>query len=207
MEKSKWLSYWFQVEAVQFNFDQGFQWASGIQSPIYIDNRRLLSIPETRKAVLEWLKASLLELDLSFTHIAGVATGAIGYALLLADEWRMPFFYVRPKAKTHGLKKQIEGICPPDASVLLIEDLVSTGESVASAKAAIEQTGAKVISTYALFSYHLPTVHQRLSPFQSLFTFPDLMAYVENEKILNFDQIQILNAWHKKLISQYGEGN
>lgn len=208
MEKENFLSHWFELKAIQFDFGEGFRWASGIQSPIYVDNRRLLSLPEIRRAVVKALGDFILKQDIEFTHIAGVATGAIGYALLLAEEWEMPFFYVRPRAKSHGLKKQIEGICPSSAKVLLIEDLISTGESAMEAKRAIEDTGANVSFIIALFSYELPTAHTKFLTYKALFTFTELVSYLEKKKILNFEQIQALKEWHKKLkIEEYGKSN
>ena len=114
------------INAVLLRPDSPFTWASGWHSPIYCDNRRILSHPELRSRVACWLASRALELYPEAEVVAGVATGAISHGVLAADRMGKPFVYVRPKPKDHGTGSQIEGELPKGAKVVVIEDLVST---------------------------------------------------------------------------------
>jgi len=132
-----------------------FTWASGIQSPIYCDNRLLLSSPRARTEVIDAFLKLLRKKRLKFDVIAGIATAGIPYAAILADRLKKPLIYVRPKPKDHGKKGQIEGRLEKGSRVLMIEDLVSTGGSSLNAVKAIRQAGSKVSDCLAVFSYNL----------------------------------------------------
>ena len=119
-----------QIKAIKLNVEDPFTWASGIKSPIYCDNRIALSYPHVRNH-LERRYAQKIEQQFSRPDaIAGVATGAIGLGILVAEAMGLPFVYIRPKAKDHGRKNQIEGYIEPGQSVIVIEDLISTGKVV-----------------------------------------------------------------------------
>ncbi|MBM3429337.1 MAG: orotate phosphoribosyltransferase, partial [Bacteroidetes bacterium] len=119
----KVAEYLLQIEAVKLSPEQPFTWASGLKSPIYCDNRKILSYPAIRKEIA----LAFVEVIRSFPTqpeiIAGVATGGIGIGALVAEAMELPFIYVRSEAKKHGLNNQVEGICPEGARVLVIEDL------------------------------------------------------------------------------------
>ena len=146
------------IGAVRLSVDPPFTWTSGIKSPVYCDNRMLYSHPEAREFVVDALVNRVRLLHVEPDFIAGTATAAIGWAVLVADRLRLPFVYVRAKAKEHGTKKLIEGDLPPGKDVVVIEDLISTGGSCASTvKTLREEGGATVSDVVAIFSYELFT--------------------------------------------------
>lgn len=139
--------------AVLLRPEQPFTWASGWHSPIYCDNRRILSDPELRARVAGWLSAEAARLYPEAEVVAGVATGAIAHGVLAADRLGKPFVYVRPKPKDHGTGSQIEGVLMPGKKVVVIEDLISTGMSSLAAVRALREAGAEVLGMVAIFTY------------------------------------------------------
>lgn len=142
------------VKAVKLSPEKPFTWASGWKSPIYCDNRKILSYPEARKVIYNGLKKLAEENFSNIDVIAGVATGAIAYGMLVAEAMNKPFVYVRPKPKDHGTGAQIEGELPAGARVLVVEDLISTGGSSLSAVDCLMKNGANVLGMVAIFSYN-----------------------------------------------------
>ena len=142
-----------QINAIKLKPENPFTWASGWKSPIYCDNRIILSYPIIRNYVREEMAKQLEKLYGKPDVIAGVATGAIGIGMLVAEMLGLPFIYVRPEAKSHGRQNQIEGQLEPGASVVVIEDLISTGKSSLNAVEALRQHGANVKGMIAIFSY------------------------------------------------------
>ena len=134
--------------------DKPFKWASGWFSPIYCDNRRILSYPELREQVCRWMAENITSRYPDVEVIAGVATGAIAHGMLIAHFLGKPFIYVRPKPKDHGTGSQIEGILEEGAKVVVVEDLISTGASSLSAVDALVKAGAYVKGMVAIFSYN-----------------------------------------------------
>lgn len=148
-------SYLLQIKAIQLSPQNPFTWASGIKSPIYCDNRLVLSYPEVRKLAIDALE----ELSKNFSGvqvIAGVATAGIPHGAILADHLNLPFIYVRAKAKEHGKQNLIEGSYEPGQKVLVIEDLISTGGSSLEAIRALESEGLDISACLALFTYQFP---------------------------------------------------
>ena len=143
-----------ETKAVKLSPEKPFLWASGWQSPIYCDNRKLLSYPSIRKDIIAAFVSVITENFKNVDIIAGVATGAIAWGALVAEKLDKPFIYVRPKPKDHGLGAQVEGDLPKGAKVVVIEDLISTGKSSLSAVDALEKNGAIVDGMVAIFSYH-----------------------------------------------------
>ena len=139
--------------AVLLRPEQPFTWASGWHSPIYCDNRRILSDPELRSRVAGWLAEAAARLYPDAEVVAGVATGAIAHGVLAADRLGKPFVYVRPKPKDHGTGSQIEGVLVPGKKVVVIEDLISTGMSSLAAVRALREAGADVLGMVAIFTY------------------------------------------------------
>ena len=141
------------IKAVLLRPQEPFTWASGWHSPIYCDNRRILSHPELRAQVAQWLADKAMELYPEAEVVAGVATGAIAHGVLAADRMQKPFVYVRPKPKDHGTGAQIEGELAPGKKVVVIEDLISTGMSSLAAVKALRDAGAQVLGMVAIFTY------------------------------------------------------
>lgn len=142
-----------QINAIKLKPENPFTWASGWKSPIYCDNRIILSYPVIRNYVREELAKQVESLYGKPDIIAGVATGAIGIGALVADYLGLPFIYVRPEPKTHGRQNQIEGIIEENQTVVVIEDLISTGKSSLNAVRALKDAGANVKGMLAIFSY------------------------------------------------------
>lgn len=148
------------VKAVRLQPTSPFTWASGWHSPIYCDNRKTLAYPKVRTYVKEQLAALARQLYPEATVIAGVATGAIAQGALVAEELGLPFVYVRPKPKDHGMGNQIEGELQAGARVLVIEDLISTGGSSLKAVEALRAAGAEVLGMLASFTYGFPVAEE-----------------------------------------------
>lgn len=142
------------IKAVILSPEKPFTWASGWRAPIYCDNRKILSYPKAREIVYKSL-ARIVEQNYSKADfIAGVATGAIAWGMLVAEFLGKPFAYVRPKPKDHGTGAQVEGDLPAGANVVMVEDLISTGQSSLSAVDAVEKAGGTVLGMVAIFSYN-----------------------------------------------------
>lgn len=149
------------IKAVLLRPQEPFTWASGWHSPIYCDNRRILSHPELRAQVAQWLADKAMELYPEAEVVAGVATGAIAHGVLAADRMQKPFVYVRPKPKDHGTGSQIEGELAPGKKVVVIEDLISTGMSSLADVKALRDAGAQVLGMVAIFTYGFDLAAQR----------------------------------------------
>ncbi|MEF9931474.1 MAG: orotate phosphoribosyltransferase [Bacteroidales bacterium] len=142
------------IKAVKLNVEKPFTWASGWKSPIYCDNRKVLSYPAARKVVYKAFVETIKEHFKNVDVIAGVATGAIAYGMMVAEVMGLPFVYVRPKPKDHGTGAQVEGDLPKGARVVVVEDLISTGSSSLSAVSALHSQGAVVLGMVAIFTYN-----------------------------------------------------
>ncbi|WP_277632883.1 orotate phosphoribosyltransferase [Avrilella dinanensis] len=142
-----------QINAIKLNPNEPFTWASGWKSPIYCDNRITLSYPEIRRYIQNQFATNIIEKFGKPDVIAGVATGAIGIGILVAEALGLPFVYVRPEPKKHGRKNQIEGHLEPNQKVIVIEDLISTGKSSLQAVEALRENQAEIIGMAAIFSY------------------------------------------------------
>ena len=149
-----------QINAIKLRPENPFSWASGWKSPIYCDNRIVLSFPEARKFVASKMADQIKTLYPNPDAIAGVATGAIGMGLLVAEILSLPFVYIRPEAKSHGRQNKIEGQLQENAKVVVIEDLISTGKSSLKAVEALEEVGAEVMGMLAIFTYGFETAEE-----------------------------------------------
>ncbi|MBL6646778.1 MAG: orotate phosphoribosyltransferase [Flavobacteriaceae bacterium] len=143
-----------QINAIKLEPKNPFTWASGWQSPIYCDNRIALSYPVVRNYLKEQMAKQIEDIYGKPEVIAGVATGAIGLGALVAEQLNLPFVYIRPKPKSHGRQNQIEGRLEPNNTVVVIEDLISTGKSSLQAVDALRSSGAQVKGMLAVFSYN-----------------------------------------------------
>ena len=190
-----------KIQAVKLSPENPFTWASGIKSPIYCDNRKLLSFPQTRN----FIKNSLAELVKSqfpdVQVIAGVATGAIAAGVLVADILNLPFVYIRAEAKKHGLGNRIEGLLESGKKVVIIEDLISTGGSSLTAFEAVREQGNPVLGMCAIFTYGLPVAKENFAKadcnLSVLTDFETLTEYALSEKIISNESIDILKNWQK----------
>jgi orotate phosphoribosyltransferase len=142
-----------EVKAIKLEPKNPFTWASGWKSPIYCDNRITLSYPEVRKFLTQQMAATILEKYGKPEAIAGVATGAIAIGIMVAEALDVPFVYVRPEAKKHGRQNQIEGYLKEGSSVVVIEDLISTGKSSLHAVEALHKANANILGMLAIFTY------------------------------------------------------
>lgn len=153
--------YLLNIGAVKLSVHKPFTWTSGIQSPIYCDNRMVYSHPEARSFIVDALVSRVKNLHIEPDVIAGTATAAIGWAALVADRMKLPFVYVRSKPKEHGTQKRVEGDLKAEQHVVIIEDLVSTGGSaVSTAEALRTESKAVVTDAVAIFSYELAAAHE-----------------------------------------------
>ena len=148
------------IKAIKLQPDEPFTWASGWKSPFYCDNRKTLSFHDVRSFVKLELAHAILENFPEATAVAGVATGAIAQGMLVADELALPYAYVRPKPKDHGMKNQIEGELPAGAKVIVVEDLISTGGSSLKAVAALREAGFEVVGMVASYTYGFPVAEE-----------------------------------------------
>jgi orotate phosphoribosyltransferase len=144
-----------QIKAIKLNNSNPFTWASGLKSPIYCDNRIALSYPKIRTYIRQELVKAIADQFGDVDIIAGVATAGIPQGMLVAQEMGLPFIYVRASAKSHGMTNKIEGVLSSGQSVLVVEDLVSTGKSSLAAVDALRQAGAKVKGMVSIFTYGL----------------------------------------------------
>ena len=142
-----------QVEAVKLNPENPYTWASGWKSPIYCDNRKVLSFPYDRDFIKSELCSVIFEQFPDVDAIAGVATAGIAWGAMAADQLKLPFLYVRPKPKEHGLGNQIEGNLTPGQKVLVVEDLISTGKSSLQVCDILKQSGVEIAGMVSIFNY------------------------------------------------------
>ena len=148
------------IKAIKLQPNDPFTWASGWKSPIYTDNRKTLSFTDLRSFVKLELCHAIQENFPEAEAVAGVATGAIAQGALVADQLGLPFSYVRPKPKDHGMGNQIEGEIKKGAKVVVVEDLISTGGSSLKAVAALREYGVEVVGMVASFTYGFPVAEQ-----------------------------------------------
>ena len=142
-----------QVEAVKLNPENPYTWASGWKSPIYCDNRKVLSFPYDRDFIKSELCSVIFEQFPDVDAIAGVATAGIAWGAMAADQLKLPFLYVRPKPKEHGLGNQIEGNLTPGQKILVVEDLISTGKSSLQVCDILKQSGVELAGMVSIFNY------------------------------------------------------
>lgn len=187
-----------QIKAIKLNNESPFTWASGRKSPIYCDNRVTLSYPEIRTFIRQQFVAMATEQFADVDVIAGVATGGIPQGVLVAQDLGKPFVYVRPEEKKHGLGNKIEGDLKSGQSVLVIEDLVSTGKSSLQAVEALREFGCSVKGMGAIFTYNLEVAKQAFEKSEvSLYTITDYHTLIEVAAEQSFIQQQDLESLAK----------
>lgn len=189
-----------QIEAIKLQPKKPFVWASGWKSPIYCDNRIVLSYPEIRsyisKTMAEFLTNTYGQPDV----IAGVATGAIGIGMLVAEFLKLPFIYVRPEPKGHGRQNQIEGKLEPEQKVVVIEDLISTGKSSLNAVKALKHHDAKVLGMIAIFTYGFKEAEENFShnniKLNTLSNYTHLIKQAKDINYISATEEDLLFQWN-----------
>ena len=158
--KNQFAQKLMEIQAIKLQPNEPFTWASGWKSPIYTDNRKTLSFPRLRSFVKLELCHAIQENFPEAEAVAGVATGAIAQGALVAEELGLPYSYVRPKPKDHGMGNQVEGEIKKGAKVVVVEDLISTGGSSLKAVQALRDYGVEVIGMVASFTYGFPVAEE-----------------------------------------------
>ena len=188
-----------QVEAVKLSVDKPFTWASRWKSPIYCDNRKVLSFPYIRDFIKSELCNVIFEHFPEAESLAGVATAGIPWGIMAADQLKLPFIYVRPKPKEHGLGNQIEGNFEKGQRVLVIEDLISTGKSSLQVVDVLRASGVEIIGMVSIFNYGFD---QAVSAFanasvitKSLTNYPTLIELAIEKGIIAENDKPLLMDW------------
>lgn len=188
-----------QAEAVKLSPSAPFTWASGWKSPIYCDNRRLLSLPFTRDYIKSELANTVFEKFADADVIAGVATAGIAWGAMVADQLKLPFVYVRPKPKEHGLGNQIEGAFEQNQKVVVVEDLVSTGKSSLQVVEVLRKEGLEVLGMVSIFNYEFEKGSDAFKAAEvnlfSLTEYPTLINLAIEKGIVRADEREVLLNW------------
>lgn len=188
-----------QINAIRLNIQTPFTWASGWKSPIYCDNRRILSFPFVRDFIKSEMSNVVFEKFPEAEGIAGVATGGIAHGALVADQLKLPFAYVRSSAKGHGLGNRIEGFLTRGQKAVVIEDLVSTGGSSLDACRALQDAGVEVIGLVSVFNYGFPVAKKAFEeagiPYYSLSNYTKLIEVALDKGMVNELQMETLKSW------------
>ena len=188
-----------QAEAVQLSPSKPFTWASGWKSPIYCDNRRVLSYPYIRDFIKSEMCNIVFEKFPDVDLLAGVATAGIAWGAMVADQLKLPFIYVRPKPKEHGLGNQIEGYFRRDQKVIVIEDLVSTGKSSLQVVDVLKNEGIEVAGMVSIFTYGFPVATEAFKTagieYYSLTDYPSLVALALERQTIEASEEEVLLKW------------
>ena len=188
-----------QINAVKLNLENPFTWASGWKSPIYCDNRKILSFPFIRDFIKSELCNIVFDKFPGAELLAGVATAGIAWGAMTADQLKLPYIYVRPKPKEHGLGNQIEGFYEKGQAVVVIEDLVSTGKSSLQVVDVLKEQGLKVIGMVSIFTYGFPVAASAFETagleYYSLTNYPVLVKLAIETGIISGTQEDILLKW------------
>jgi orotate phosphoribosyltransferase len=190
-----------QIKAIKLDAQEPFTWASGWKSPIYCDNRIVLSYPPIRNHIREQFARQIEELYGKPDVIAAVATGAIGIGMLVAEILSLPFIYVRPEAKSHGRKNQIEGNLSEGQTVVVIEDLISTGNSSLNAVKALKEAKVNVKGMLAIFTYGFKTADENFEKegieLNTLSDYDFLLETAQRTNYINATEAGILREWRQ----------
>jgi len=189
-----------QVNAIKLSPKAPFTWASGWKSPIYCDNRIILSFPPIRNYVRETMAKHIERQYGKPDAIAGVATGAIGIGMLVAEYLNLPFIYVRPDAKGHGRKNQIEGFIEKGQNVVVVEDLISTGKSSLNAVKALRDGGITVKGMVAIFTYGFEVSKENFEKenvtLHTLGNYENLLEQALQTKYITKEELELLTEWN-----------
>ena len=188
------------INAIKLSPNKPFTWASGWKSPIYCDNRIILSNPKIRNTIKMYLAQVMNENFEKPDAIAGVATGAIGIGMLVAEYLGLPFIYVRPEAKKHGRKNQIEGEIEKGKKVMVIEDLISTGKSSIGAIRALKSYGLNVVGMIAIFTYEFSVSEDNFNKeeinVKTLSNYSTLLRIAQKTQYISEIECKMLEKWN-----------
>lgn len=188
-----------QTNAVKLSPESPFTWASGWKSPIYCDNRKVLSFPYIRDFIKSEMCNVVFEKFPDAALVAGVATAGIAWGAMAADQLKLPFIYVRPKPKEHGLGNQIEGYFEKGMDTIVIEDLVSTGKSSLQVVDVLKQQGLNVVGMVSIFNYGFPVATEAFAQagiaYHSLTNYPTLIRLAIEKGIVGAQEEEILLKW------------
>ena len=190
-----------QVEAVKLRPEEPFTWASGWKSPIYCDNRKVLGFPYIRDFIKSELSNVIFEAFPEAELLAGVATAGIAWGAMAADQLKLPYIYVRPKPKEHGLGNQIEGYYEKGQKTLIIEDLISTGKSSLQVVDVAREAGLDVIGMVSIFTYGFPHADKAFADkgvrYLSLTNYENLVAIAKEKGSISEGVLNTLLSWRE----------
>ncbi len=190
-----------QIKALHVNLQKPYTWASGWRSPVYCDNRKVLSFPYVRDFVKSELANMILEQYPDAEVIAGVATAGIAHGVMAADLLKLPFVYVRAKPKEHGMGNQVEGVLLPGQKVVVVEDLISTGKSSLQVVDVLREQGAEVLGMCGLFTYGFPVADEAFAkaglPLHTISNYTALMEVAEEQQLVRPEDKEILAKWRE----------
>lgn len=188
-----------QVKAIRLNVKEPFTWASGWKSPIYCDNRKVLSFPHVREFIKSEMCNVIFDQFPEAELLAGVATAGIAWGAMAADQLKLPYVYVRPKPKEHGLGNQIEGSYQAGQKVVVIEDLISTGKSSLEVVEVLRKAGVEVIGMVSIFNYGFDVAKQAFQTagvdYRSLTNYPTLIQLAVEKQIVEATEQEVLLKW------------
>ncbi|WP_166926400.1 orotate phosphoribosyltransferase [Flavobacterium poyangense] len=189
-----------QINAIKLNPENPFTWASGWKSPIYCDNRLILSFPAIRNFIRDEFAKNIEKQFGKPDVIAGVATGAIGIGILVAESLGLPFVYVRPEAKKHGRQNQVEGFLQKGQNVVVVEDLISTGNSSLMAVEALRNEGATIKGMAAIFTYGFNVAEENFKnaniDLYTLSNYENLLDLAVQKQYISEDDMAALKEWN-----------
>ena len=190
-----------QINAIKLSPQQPFTWASGWKSPIYCDNRKALSFPYVRDFIKSEMCNVVFEQFPEADVLAGVATAGIAWGVMAADQLKLPYIYVRPKPKGHGLGNQIEGFYEKGQKVVVIEDLISTGKSSLEVVEVLRSAGVEVVGMVSIFTYGFDVADKAFSEagvrYISLTNYNSLIELAEENGTVNPEQQNTLLNWRR----------
>jgi len=195
------VNYLTQINAIKLNTKNPFTWTSGIKSPIYCDNRLVLSYPKIREFIADSMSHIIKNKYGNDISVAGVATGAIAVGAMISERLNVPYAYVRPEPKGHGLRNQIEGSIEDKSNIVVIEDLISTGKSSLNAINALKSEGLNVMGMLSIFSYNFDFANKKFIDqkitINSLADYNTLVEVIESNGSLEYEEITRLKKWRE----------
>lgn len=191
-----------QLKAFKFQPHNPIKWANGWYAPLYCDDRKILSYPKIRDFVRIELARTIAEMYPDADVIAGVATNAIAHGVLVAEQLNMPFVYVHPTPKDHGLENQIEGDLRPRQSVVVVENQVNVGSNCLKVVEALRNSGCKVLGIVTIFDYGFLSTHTKFEKagvdLTALTNLEIVLRHAENLEIIEEEDVKALQLWQRK---------
>lgn len=191
-----------QLKAFKFQLNNPFKWANGWYAPLYCDDRKILSYPKIRDFIRIELARTIAEIYPDADVIAGVATNAIAHGVLVAEQLGLPFVYVHPTPKDHGLENQIEGDLRPRQNVVVLENQVNIGKNCLKVVEALRNNGCNVLGIVTIFDYGFSSTRKKMEKAEidliSLTNLETVLHHAENLEIINEEQSKAIQQWQKK---------